>query len=278
MDAGPPPRPGPREERFVNSLLRKVVPLPRRTIPEPPASLAPFERFRLPRADGGALDATLYPAQGEPRGAVLLGHPWMEWGQAYFHRRGRVEALRSAGWHALTFDQFGIGASASAPGFGDRDVDAALAWLATRAAGLPLAVWGVSSGGYWMHPALARRRDIAAAVFEDVTPHLWEWAAMHRPAMRYVNAAGRPFFRAAERYLDLRNHAPHLGVRAALYVYGARDPAIPEENARDLAKRAGAECFVVREAGHLEAIKVANREVLDRALATVERGFALSRR
>lgn len=262
----------------MNSLLRKVVPLPRRAIPEPPASLAPFERFRLPRADGAALDATFYPAQGEPRGAVLLGHPWMEWGQAYFHRRGRVEALRSAGWHALTFDQFGIGASAPPTGFGDRDVDDALAWLATRAAGLPLAVWGVSSGGYWMHPALSRRRDIAAAVFEDVTPHLWEWAAMHRPAMRTVNAAGRPFLRASAAFLDLRAHAPHLGARAACYVYGARDPAIPEEHARDLAKRAGAECLVVRDAGHLEAIKVANARVIDLALATLDRGCTLTRR
>ena len=36
-------------------------------------------------------------AAGEARGAVLLVSPWVPQGQAYFHRRGRIEALRAAG-------------------------------------------------------------------------------------------------------------------------------------------------------------------------------------
>lgn len=257
----------------MNRMLHRVVPLARRAIREPPAELAPFERVRIARPDGGTLDATWYPPRGEARGAVLLGHPWIEWGQAYFHRRGRVEALRDAGLGALTFDQFGLGASTPPRGFGDRDVDDALDWLAARAPRVPLHVWGVSSGGYWMHAALARRSEITSAVFEDVTPHLWEWAGFRRPAVKRLVSAAGSLFRASGSYLDLRLHAPHLRVGACAYIYGARDPGIPEAHTRDLAKRAGGEILVV-DAGHLEAIKVANREVLALALATMRKGTA----
>ena len=67
--------------------------LPRIEQPETPERLAPFEEVTVPRLKGrGDLTATWFPAAGRPRGAVLLLHPWLVWGRAYFHLRGRIEA------------------------------------------------------------------------------------------------------------------------------------------------------------------------------------------
>ena len=108
-----PERPSAWEERAANRLFLAFLPrLKRVDRQEPPASLAPFDRLAIPRSDAsGELAATWYPATGTARGAVLLVHPWVPWGQSYFHRRGRIAALRDAGYHVLTFDLGGVGES-----------------------------------------------------------------------------------------------------------------------------------------------------------------------
>jgi pimeloyl-ACP methyl ester carboxylesterase len=268
----PPPRPSPWEERAAQKLLVALAPrLPRVEVPAPPKRLAPYERFTIPRPGrAGGLAATWYPAPAA-RGAVLLVHPWMEWGQAYFHRRGRVEALRRAGYHALGFDLPGFGGSAAADGLYDRDVEDALAALAARAPGLPLHVWGISSGGYWALAVLARRNGVAGAMFEDVAPHLLRWS-------RRVAPLGAPAYRCFEwllprafRYLDMTRHAPHLTVRAATFLSGALDRGVRPADTERLARLAGAGCRIVPNAPHLGAIKQAAGEVIGLALETFER-------
>lgn len=131
-DALPVPiRPGRLEERLGRLLFYSFGPrLLRGAAIAPPDELAPFERFVIPRSNGrGELAATWYPSPADPRGAVLLAHPWLEWGQAYFHRRGRIEALRAAGFHVLTFDLSGFGGSSPPDGFWDRDLEDALVAL-----------------------------------------------------------------------------------------------------------------------------------------------------
>ncbi|HEX2641564.1 MAG TPA: alpha/beta fold hydrolase [Thermoanaerobaculia bacterium] len=237
-----------------------------------PGALAPFERLAIPRAGrGGSLAATWYPAAGEARGAVLLAHPWLEWGQAYFHRYGRLEALREAGYHALTFDLSGIGGSDPPMDFGGRDLEDAFRELRERAPGLPLHLWAVSAGGYWSHFFLARTDGFSGAMFEDVSPHLVEWSQRMRPSGWPVYATYRNLVPRAYRYFDIREHAPYLRVRAAAYVGGDQDPGIPQEDIRELARLAGAECRIVAGAGHLAAIKMAGPEVVRLALETFGR-------
>lgn len=210
------------------------------------------------------------PSDALPRGAVLLAPPWTEWGRAYFHRRGRIEALRAAGYACLSFDMGGFGGTTPTRGFRDRDAEAALSELQRRAPGIPLHVWGVSSGGHWLHPLLARVEGVRGAVFEDVTPHLLEWSAGVQPSLRPAFRALRAAFPRTDRFMDMRNHAAHLRVRSTLYVAGGADPGIPETSTRDLAKRAGAACLMVERAGHLQAIKQAGGRVLGAALMTFE--------
>jgi pimeloyl-ACP methyl ester carboxylesterase len=240
--------------------------------PEPPKDLRPFEDVAVPRDTGPALTATWYPARRAVRGAVLLVHPWLAWGRAYFHRRGRIEALRAAGYHALALDLGGFGESPRAPGFFDRDVEAGLRFLRRKAPGLPLHVWGVSAGGYWSHLALSRTNGVAGAVFEDVSPHLFEWSWRMAPLGRPAYLFFRNAFRSSYGFLDARRHAPTLIPAAVVYISGGRDRGVRPEDTECLARLTGARCLIVPGAEHLAAIKLANEEILALALETFQRG------
>lgn len=271
--AGPPRRPGRLEETLSSRLFRLASPrIARARQPRTPEHFAPFERVAIPRRRGaGALAGVWFPANGPARGVVLLLPPWMEWGKAYFHRRGRLEALRGAGYHALIVDLPGFGASGPPAGFFDLDAEDAIAFARGRAGELPLHLWGVSSGGYWAHPALARGAGVAGAMFEDVAPHLFEWGWRQTPWFRPAFLFFRAVFRTSYRFFDLRLHARHLAARAVAYAAGAADPGIPAADVRALAAAAGAECLLVPGAGHLAAIKQARDEVIGLALETFRR-------
>ncbi len=273
LPAGPPRRPPGLQGRLAFFFLHAFAPRVPRVAPvEPPPQLAPFERFDVPGlAARDAMHATWFPAAAPVRGAVLLVHPWLRYGQAYFHRYGRIPALRAAGYHVLTFDLPGFGGSGPARGFWDTDIERMLDVLARRAPGVPWHYWGVSSGGVWGHVLLARRDGFAGAMFEDVSPHLLEWSWHAQPAGRLVYTAYRRFLGAGYRFLDLRRHAPFLRVRAVAHVVGERDPGIPVADARTLAEAARSELLVVPGAGHLDAIRQAQDKVIALALRTFER-------
>ncbi len=274
--AAPPPRPSALEERLAFPHFRLFSPrLPRVEQPAPPPVLRPYEVVALPAYDGrpGTLEGTWFPARTEAaRGAVLLLPPWIQWGRSYFHRRERIPALRRAGYHVLTLDFPGFAGSASPKGFFDLDVTAGLDELARRAPGLPLHVWGVSAGGHWAHQAIARDPRVRAAFFEDVSPHLLEWGWREVPMARPGYALLRLLYPRTYRFLDIRRHAPALAGRPVAYVSGELDRGVPPADTRELARLAGAEARIVAGAGHLEAIKVANREVISLALATFAAG------
>lgn len=239
---------------------------------EPPPEMAPFECFQAKRSKAeGHLAATWYPALGAVRGAVLLLHPLVPWGQGYFHRRSRVPVLRSAGYHVLTVDLGGVGRSSGPTGdFYSSDLEDALHVLRQRAAGLPLHLWGVSAGGYWSHLVLSRRSAVRGAVFEDVSKHLIEWSKRMAPWGWPAYLFFQQVLPGAYRFLDLRRHAPFLHVRSVAYIGGEEDPGVLSEETRELADLAGARCLIVPGAGHLEAIKNAEEAVVALAMRTFE--------
>lgn len=268
-----PPRPPAWLERVAMGCFLALSPrLPRHPPQETPERLEPFECVAVPRRSGrGALAGTWYPALGRARGAVLLLHPWMVWGQTYFHRRSRIDALRDAGYHVLTVDFSGFGASGRPCGFFDRDAADALAFLRQRAGDLPLHVWGVSAGGYWAHLVLSRTDLVAGAMFEDVSPHLLEWSWREAPLGRPMYLFFRHCLRSAYRFLDLRRHAGSMTLRAATYVSGACDRGVRPEDTRALARLAGGRSHLVAGAGHLASIKLAEEEINALALDTFRR-------
>ena len=275
-----PPRPSPREERLSRRLFFALSPkLPATAQPAPPPALAPFEDLAVPRSRGpGILAATWFPAPEPARGAALLLHPWVPWGRAYFHLRGRVQALRHAGYHALTFDFPGFGGSGPQAGLFDVDVEDALAELRRRAGSLPLHVWGVSCGGSWAHPAIARSGEITGAVFEDTSPHLIEWSWRMVPLGRPVYLLLRTAFSRSYRFLDAREHAGALGLGAVTYISGERDLGVLPAETEELARLAGGRAHIIPGADHLAAIKLATAEVLDLALETFQRAEEVTSR
>jgi pimeloyl-ACP methyl ester carboxylesterase len=267
-----PPAPPSSFETWVSWRLFRALapPLARQRTPRTPKKLGPSERVDVPRADGtGRLTATLFPVE-DPRGVVLLLPPWMKWGRTYFHRHGRLEALRAAGYTAVIADFPGFGGSDPPAGFYHHAVEDACRWVVERFPDLPRHYWGVSSGGYWAHFALARHSGFTGAVFEDVSPHLLEWSWKTRPLGRPFYLLFRALFRRTYRYLDARRHAPHLKVERVAYVSGENDPGVRPEDTRSLAAAAGGEALVVPAAAHLEAIKEAREDVIALALATFE--------
>jgi pimeloyl-ACP methyl ester carboxylesterase len=269
-----PPRPPRWQERLGAWLL--VALAPRLTPPRllaPPAELEPCEAVAIPRSGRpGALGGRWYPARAAARGAVLLLHPWVGGGQAYFFRGERLGALREAGYHALTVDLPGFGSSPPMAGLPDRDLEEVVAALRARAGELPLHTWGVSAGGHWMHLLLSRRNGLGGAVFEHVSPHPLEFSSRVAPGWWPVYRFFRLFIPQAYRYLDLRRHAPWLTTRRVAYIGGGRDLSVPAEDTRELARLAGGECLVIPEAGHLGAIRIAPAAVIATALATFAGG------
>lgn len=231
-----------------------------------PATLAPFEELSIPRRDGASLSATFYPATAPPRGAVLLLHPWLPYGRGYFHRRQRVPRLRQSGYHVLTPDLSGFGASGRSRHFFDRELEDAVAFLREKVAPLPVHLWGVSAGGYWSHPVVARDPKIRAAFFEDVAPHLLHWSWRTAPAGRPFYLIFRTFLPEAWRYLDMRLHAAGMRHARTFYVSGAEDRGLRPEETRSLAAAAGGEAWVVPDAEHLGSIQRAGDEVVRLAL------------
>jgi alpha-beta hydrolase superfamily lysophospholipase len=274
--SAPPPRPPAWEERLTSRLFLALSPrLPRTQPVPPPRHLAPWESVEVPRPGRrGTLSATWFPAAaGSARGAVLLLPPWLKWGQIYLFRQGRIEALRAAGYHVLTLDLGGFGNSAPSAGyFFDHDVADGLACLRQRAGdGLPLHVWGLSSGGFWAHLVLSRADAVDAvsgAMFEDVSPHLLEWSWRMLPRLRPGYFFFRTCLRRSYRYLDLRRHAGALRTAAVAYVGGGADTGVLPAETADLARRAGARCLVVPGAPHLAAFGEAKGEVIALALDT----------
>ena len=291
-----PVRPGPFEERAALLLLRALAPrVSAVKLDDPPALLAPFERVTIPlpsrsRADPATtsvgraparLAGTWFPVSGPARGAVLMLHPWLPWGQTYFWRRGRLPALRQAGLHALAIDLPGFGTSDPPRHLYDRGVAAALRELRRRAGDLPCHVWGVSSGGYWAHPVLSAAGSpdgagdtsgVIGAMFEDVSPHLLEWSTRMAPKGKPFYTIFRTFLRRAYPFLDLRRHAPHLTAERVAYVGGGADPGIPAHDLQALAAAAGARCLEIDGAGHLQSIKRAGDQVVELALETFREG------
>jgi pimeloyl-ACP methyl ester carboxylesterase len=270
-----PERPSATEERLSSRLFLALSPhLPRAGQPAPLPVLAPFEELAVPRSRGrGILTATWYPATGPATGptaraAVLLLHPWVAWGRAYFHHRGRIQALRAAGYHTLALDLPGFGGSGAPAGFYDRDVEDGLSFLRRRVGSLPLHLWGVSAGGVWAHPALGRTRDVTGAVFEDVSPHLIEWSWRMEKLKRPAFLVLRTLFPTSYRLMDVRRFAPSLELGAVAYISGEKDPGVLPWETEELARLAGGRSLIVPGAGHLGAIKLAQAEVLKLALDT----------
>lgn len=268
-------RPSRLFERLGHRLLGALAPrVPAHRAKDPPPALSPWRRLVLEES-GLELDSIFYSSsRTHPRGLVVMAHPWVAGGQAYFYRRRRLPALSDAGFHVLTFNFPGFGRSQRrSPRFHDFDVASALRHGDSLAEGLPLFFWGVSGGGYWGLPAVTRFPLVRAAIFEEVPAHLISWADRTAPERRHFYRFYRHALRPAYRFLDLKRHAARLRCPAC-FISSADDPGIPAVDTLALAGAAGARHRIVPEAKHLDAFKRDPEGVLGAAFEVLEEGLS----
>lgn len=253
----PPPEPTPRQERVLLRLLHAFYTSSLQRVEQDPAPAA-WEPLPLGirREAGGVLAAILFPVPS-PRGIVLFGHPGIPPAKGYFHRSDRIPFVQSLGFSALTFDHGGFGESDAATRLYHAEWADVLAWARRRFPGVPVATWGVSLGGYFLHHALARDTGVHAAIFEEVSPHLLHYRGDARSATQKLGAALAGRLPGAT-WFPAENHALHVRADHVLYLNGARDHGIPRDHARRLVAAAGplAQHHVVDGAGHLESWKL----------------------
>ncbi|MEM1181217.1 MAG: alpha/beta fold hydrolase [Acidobacteriota bacterium] len=269
-------RPSTWVELAGQGLLKALSPkLPTVPTAPPPAALEPATDFEIDRTEApGRLAATWFPADGETaRGVVLLLHPWHGRGQAYFHRHRRIPVLRDAGYHVMSFDFGGIGASGpTRRHFADRDVLDAVRVAKGRAGERPLHLWGVCLGGFYGCLAMLEATEVDSAFFEDVTPHPLTWsrrrAPWGRPAYRFFQTA----LPSAYRFLDLFEQAPRLSGRPTAWVSGAWNDTVLTQETREIARRAGGRALIVDDAKHLECMRRGRGSMVELALGTFAMG------
>lgn len=251
-------------------LLLAAAPSRRgRERPRPTPALGQPIPYATPPGRGlGTMAGSLFSGPAEGRGLVVFLPPWVPQGAAWFYRHGRVEAVRAAGWDALVADLAGLGAGRSGPGFFDREIEVLLHDARRLVGSRPLVVWGISSGGYWAHPAIARGAPVDAAVFEDVAAHLLLWAHREAPRLAHFYRVYERLLRQAWAFLDIKRHAPWVAPGRGLWISGDLDRGVLPEETRELARLSGGRALIVPHARHLGAMRVAPELVVREALAT----------
>lgn len=163
-----------------------MVALPRSiAAPPPTAPLAPVTTaLDLPAIDGHPLAAHHTAPTGPARGAVLIA-PAMAVPQRFY--APLATWLGQRGYHALTFDYRGVGASRRGGlrgldvdliGWARLDATAALRALEDRAPGLPLTWLGHSLGGQLV-PFVPDHRELAQIVTVAAGSGYWRINAPH---------------------------------------------------------------------------------------------------
>ncbi len=112
-------------------------------------------------------------------------------------------------------------------------------------------------------------------MFEDVSPHLFEWSLRQMPRGAPLFRLFRLAFPSVYRFLDMRRHAPFMRLRRAASVSGALDRGVQPDDTRELARLARGQACIVDDAPHLGAIKRDPQAVIGLALQTFARGSAL---
>ena len=262
----PPPPPTAEEEAKLSQLLRWSFrdELHRKPQTSPPAEWGGVA-FGVPRKSGGIL-AALQFSRDDARGVLVMGHPAVPEGKGWFHLNNRVPFARNLGLNVVTFDHGGFGESDGPTSLYASEWDDILGWARRRYPTLPLHAWGVGLGGYFLHHALARDPGVAAAIYEHVP-------AANPPGLgRAGRLAARLVAPRVRAWLPAEAHAPFVHAERMLYVFGGRDPDVPQADAERLWHAAGplARRVVAPDAGALEAWAkggVDVREAIERALA-----------
>ena len=141
-----------------------------RTAIDPSGAHAATTQFDVIGIDGSILNCMQFSAKQSPaKGVVLLCHPFLKYGMAYFFKHQYPAWLNAAGYHVIAFNFKGFGGSTiGGIAFAD-DVQSLAHWIDTTHPALPVHLLGASFGGYHGIHGIARHRlQFASAIFDSV--------------------------------------------------------------------------------------------------------------
>lgn len=181
-------------------------------------------RFDVIGTDGSVLNCMQFSAEQIPaKGVVLLCHPFLKYGMAYFFKHQYQGWLNAAGYHVVGFNFKGFGRSTiGGIAFAD-DVQSLARWIGTTHPDLPVHLLGASFGGYHGIHGIARHRlQFASAIFDSVPADIAGFfgRGISGLVMRWLSRSrwGQPTGTA-----PLVGSYPALQHTACLFLYGSND-------------------------------------------------------
>lgn len=247
-----------------------------------PEGVDPSEwtRVEFTNGSGARLVGLHGKARGPAKGVVVLPHPMHAQAKGYMLRAGYADFLREGGYDVFTFDFNGFGESEISGFEFPDDVWRAGQVAAAAAPGLDVALLGVSMGGGYGVCALDMPgHPFQVAVVEGAFTSLEEFWRPYVVPYLALNVIGWLSPRLRRRLWPLRRIRTVRGVRAMMFIHGTRDAVSPPSMGERFLEacplpRDRRELWIVPEAKHLGALKVARDEFRRRVLAFLDANLA----
>lgn len=210
----------------------------------------------VPSGDGSRLEGAWLEAKGEPRGVVVLCHPFLKYGLHYYVRNGLADALAGAGFHVVLFNFKGFGRSEFAGLAFHDDVLGAIAFARRRSPGLPVHVLGSSFGGFHAVHALARSDGAAQHAVIDSTPLRATDFFRAGPVARAFRVASGSAWGKRYGAGSILEDIPRIQRTSLHFIYGEADAICSAADRLELGRLiAPDQVTLLRGAGHLDGFK-----------------------
>jgi pimeloyl-ACP methyl ester carboxylesterase len=245
---------GPFEKRFIMALM----PLLFRSVYgwRDRAHYPGAQRFDVPGVDGSILRAAMFrTGAAAPKGVVLLCHPFLKYGMAWFFKNGYPDWMTRAGYHVVAFNFKGFGESSlGGIAFSD-DVFSVAQAMRARHPGLPMHLLGASFGAYHSIHSIARNEfGFASIVFDSVPAQIATFfgsgalgSVMRRIARsRWAHSTGTK---------SIIDSLPAIGRTPCMFMFGSHDDYINDDEVRQIGTHCRAVVNVYPGCGHLEIRK-----------------------
>ncbi len=234
-----------------------------------------WERVQFPNPRGARLAGFWAPAEGEPKGTLVLAHPMGKAAKGFWLRNGHASLFRTAGFNVLIFDANGFGESEPSSFDYPGDFLAAGQWARARTPHLPVGLVGASFGAGWglcsmARPGSAYQCAVLEAAFTTL-PEFWR----HYPVAHAALRASQVVWPALERRLRPESEAAKVhGKPPVLLIYSEGDKFTPptqgERLQRAFQQVTTAELMVVPGEEHTFAYRDATDAYVSRVLPFLE--------
>lgn len=234
MPIATPGWPGVAICRLFSRVMFRQVQGWKRDVPAHAAAFVEVSR------DGSRLEgASVRTTAMQPRGVVMLCHPFLKYGMHYFFENKLDQAFLDQGYHVVAFNFKGFGRSTiGGHAFAD-DVLAIARRVTQDNPGLPVHLVGCSFGGYHLAHALARdATPFTSAVLDSVPVSVRSYFTRGplRHAMRWISGSRLAVPTgtcAIDHSLQSVRHLP------VAYFYGLNDRFIPAASVAGLKRDCG---------------------------------------